>query len=411
MSEGGRRSRPGKRPLKVLVAAGGTGGHLFPAQALSEELGAHGHEVHLVTDIRGGHFDEGFPAAGLHEVPAATPVGRSPLSAVRAVSTLAGGVMAARRLIARIGPDVVVGFGGYPTVPPLVAAWLARVPRVVHEQNAVMGRANRLLARLANAIATSVPPELLQKAGAGARGKSVLTGNPVRASAVRARGAAYHPPESNEPFRLLVFGGSQGAHVFSELIPAALVRLRPALRQRIALVQQVRAEDLIDFRLAVDRTGVQAEVAPFFNDLPQRMADAHLVVCRSGASTVTELAVVGRPAIMVPLPHAIDNDQRENARGLAAAGGGWMIEQGDLDAERLASELEALMGAPWRLLTAARAARLAGRPDAVRNLAKLVEHLGRGGTPGDMPSIGPPDTTPMAVVRETGGPDMEGGSG
>jgi UDP-N-acetylglucosamine--N-acetylmuramyl-(pentapeptide) pyrophosphoryl-undecaprenol N-acetylglucosamine transferase len=356
--------------------------------------------VHLVTDDRGGHFDEGFPATAVHRVPAATPVTRSPVAAARALLTLARGVLAARRVIARAKPDVIVGFGGYPTVPPLLAAALMRVPSAVHEQNAVMGRANRLLARFVTAIATSVPPEDLQKADEKERAKAVFTGNPVRAAAVKAGATPYHPPERNQPFRLLVFGGSQGAHVFADLIPAMLARLKPALRQRLALVQQVRAEDLIDYRLDLDRIGVRAEVNAFFDDLPERMAAAHLIVCRSGASTVTELAVIGRPAIMVPLPHAIDNDQRENARRLDAVGGGWMIEQADLDPARLASELEALMGAPWRLLTAARAARETGKPRAVRNLANLVEHLAAGGGPGDVPRTEPPDTTPMRVVRD-----------
>lgn len=390
----------GTSALKVLIAAGGTGGHLFPALSLTEALNARGHGVHLITDDRGGNFDEGFPVRGIHEIPAATPVGRSPVSAARALMTLGKGVIAARRVIAEIKPDVVIGFGGYPTVPPILAAALMRVPVMVHEQNAVMGRANRLLARFVTAIAVSVPPETLQHAGERERAKAVLTGNPVRAAAVKARGQPYHPPERGQRFRLLVFGGSQGAHVFSELIPATMARLKPSFRNRIKLVQQVRAEDLIDFRLDLDSVGVKAEVNSFFGDLPARMASSHLIICRSGASTVTELAVIGRPAIMVPLPHAIDNDQRENARGLEAVGGGWMIEQADLDPARLASEIEALMGAPWRLLSAANDARRAGRPEAVRNLANLVEHLARGGGPGDLPRTTPPDTTPMRVIRD-----------
>ena len=399
MSRTGAPGRPGRPPLTVLLAAGGTGGHLFPALSLATLLKAQGHVVHLVTDSRGSHFDSGFPADGFHQVPAATPVGRSPVSALRAFATLGRGIFEARGVIAAVSPDVVVGFGGYPAVPPLLAAALGGVPTLVHEQNAVMGRANRLLARFASAIATSVPPQALQKARPADIAKAVLTGNPVREAAVKARAVTYHPPEIGQTFRLLVFGGSQGARVFSELIPAALGRLGPALRSRIALVQQVRAEDLIDFRLDLDALGVKAEIASFFDDLPARIADAHLVIARAGASTVAELGVIGRPAIMVPLPHAIDNDQRENARGLDEADGGWMIEQDDLGPGRLGSEIEALMAAPWRLQAAARAAREYGRPDAVRNLAKLVAHLAGGGTAADLPG-GPPDTTPLKVPQK-----------
>ncbi len=399
MSRAAPPPEPGRRHLTVVLAAGGTGGHLFPALSLATLLKAQGHEVHLITDRRGQRFDSGFPADGFHQIAAATPVGRSPLSAIKAIATLVGGVIAARRVLFEIDPDVVVGFGGYPTVPPLLAGAWARIPTLVHEQNAVMGRANRLLARFATAIATSVPPEVLQKARPADIAKAVLTGNPVRAEAVKARVGTYHPPEIGQTFRLLVFGGSQGARVFSELIPAALGRLGPALRSRIALVQQVRAEDLIDFRLDLDALGFKAEIASFFDDLPARIAAAHLVICRSGASTVAELAVIGRPAIMVPLPDAIDNDQRENAAGLDRVGGGWMIEQDDLQPGRLGSEIEALMAAPWRLQAAARATREYGRPDAVRNLARLVAHLGAGGGVADLPA-GPPDTTPIGIPAQ-----------
>lgn len=396
MNDTARRGGPRRRSQTVLMSAGGTGGHLFPAQSLAEMLKSQGHTIHLVTDVRGRHFDEAFPADRFHQVPAATPVGRSPVTASRAFFTLANGILAARKIIAEIRPDVIVGFGGYPTVPPLLAAWLMRVPSIVHEQNAVMGRANRLLARVATAVATSVPPEALQKARPEDLTKAVLTGNPVREAAVKARDQKYRPPDIGQTFNMLVFGGSQGAHVFSELIPQMIARLKPAHRARINLVQQVRAEDLIDFQLAIDAFGVKKEIASFFDDLPARIANAHLVVCRSGASTVTELAVIGRPAIMVPLPHAIDNDQLENARMLEAAGGGWLIEQDELEPARLASELEGLMSAPWQLVAAARAARETGRPQAVRNLANLVTHLGEGGKPSNF-RAGPPDTTPVEV--------------
>jgi UDP-N-acetylglucosamine--N-acetylmuramyl-(pentapeptide) pyrophosphoryl-undecaprenol N-acetylglucosamine transferase len=365
-------------PAPVLIAAGGTGGHLFPARALAEELARRGVAAELVTDRRAQIFGGDFPARRVHLIPAATPVGASPLRMARALATLGRGVIAARRLIRRIGPSIVVGFGGYPTVPPVIAARLCGVTSLIHEQNAVMGRANRLLAHFASAVALSVPrPALIAHA---VLARSVITGNPVRDAVVEAAGTAYRAPDGSA-FRLLVFGGSQGAHVFSEIVPAALARIAPAERGRIRLVQQCRSEDVERLRAALAEARVDAEIAPFFADLPARIAEAHLVIARSGASTVSEIAAIGRPAILVPLPHAIDNDQRENARALAQAGGGWMIEERALDADRLAREIGALMGAPERLTEAAGAAKAAGRPDAAGALCDLVAHLAAGGGP------------------------------
>ena len=359
----------------VLIAAGGTGGHLAPARALAEELGRRGAPVELVTDERGGRFDEGFPARAVHEVPAATPVGRSPVRALSALITLARGVVRARALIRAAKPAVVVGFGGYPTIPPLIAARLAGVPSMIHDQNAVIGRANRLLARLVDAVATAV--ERPANANPSILAKAVMTGNPVRDAVVAARDVPYAPFRSGEPLHLLVFGGSQGARVFSELVPEALKRLPGELRQRVSLVQQCRIEDIEAVRSAYADFGLDAELAPFFADMPERMAQAQLVIARSGASTVSEIAAIGRPAILVPLPHAIDNDQRENARALQSAGGAWMREQHTLDADTLSGDIKDLMEHSERLTQAAAAARAAGRPKAVLALADLALDLAR----------------------------------
>ncbi|MFV2093731.1 MAG: UDP-N-acetylglucosamine--N-acetylmuramyl-(pentapeptide) pyrophosphoryl-undecaprenol N-acetylglucosamine transferase, partial [Hyphomicrobiales bacterium] len=312
-----------KTGIRVLVAAGGTAGHLFPARALAEELAGPETQIHLVTDRRAAGFDEDFPASSIHLVRAATPVGRSPLRTVQALVTLALGVVAAFRLVRRLRPDIVVGFGGYPTVPPLLAAWAARVPVLIHDQNAVMGRANRALVRVADVFATSVPAPKL--ASAAALRKAVHTGNPVRRAVLEVRSIAYRAPAPSGRLRLVVFGGSQGASVFATVVPGALALFDAARRARIELVAQCRKGGRETLEAAYRQIGVDAEIAPFFSNMPARIADAHLVICRSGASTTTELAVIGRPAILVPLPGAIDHDQRENARELAAGGGGWLV--------------------------------------------------------------------------------------
>lgn len=360
----------------ILITAGGTGGHLFPAQALAAELGRRGHVVELATDARVSDFGKDFPARAVHVISSATLSGRSPLALARTALKLGRGLIQARRLIARLRPDAVVGFGGYPTFPPMFAAFLGGVPSVLHEANAVMGRANRMLAGRVTAVATSFP--LVDGDDSRFAAKSVRTGNPVRDAVIAASGRDYVAAGPGETFRLLVFGGSQGARFFSDAMPGALERMRAEERARLELVQQCRPEDMARMREACDRLGVKAELASFFADMPERIAGAHLVLCRSGASSVSELAVIGRPSILVPLPHALDNDQGRNAEVLASAGGAWPVRQAELDAERLAGLIGELMAAPERLSAAARAARAAGHPDAVGRLADLVEHVASG---------------------------------
>jgi UDP-N-acetylglucosamine--N-acetylmuramyl-(pentapeptide) pyrophosphoryl-undecaprenol N-acetylglucosamine transferase len=354
----------------ALLVAGGTGGHLFPALALREALIRRGWNAHVATDPRVGELIAGVPAEETHRIPSATISGGSPLAVARSLGRLFEGVRHSRRLLMRLKPSVVVGFGGYPTVPPVVAARLAGIPIVVHEQNAVVGRANRLLIRFGATLATGFDKP---KGGARAR-RQVHVGNPVRDAVVEAA-RSYEMPGDDRPFRLLVFGGSQGARVFSGLVPGALALLPEAERRRITIVQQARPEDVDATRETYSGMGVEAVVEPFFTDMGERLAAAHLVICRAGASTVAELAAVGRPAILVPYPYALDHDQAENARVLADAGGAWLMLEKDLTVTMLASRLAALMGWPEELQRAAEAAKAEGRLDAAERLADVVERV------------------------------------
>jgi UDP-N-acetylglucosamine--N-acetylmuramyl-(pentapeptide) pyrophosphoryl-undecaprenol N-acetylglucosamine transferase len=360
----------------VMLAAGGTGGHLFPAFALAEELGRRGVPVELATDMRGDRYGSGFPARAVHNIHAATISGRSPLALASTGITLARGIREAYALFGKARPAVVVGFGGYPSFPPLLAARLRRIPTLLHEQNAVLGRANKMLARRVDRIATSF--EKVRFLDGDLAPKARLTGNPVRKVVIAAAGRPYAPPLPSGPFNLVVFGGSQGARFFTDVVPPAMRSVPEALRRRLKVVQQARAEDADRASAAFREIGIDATIAPFFQDLPERMAAAHLVIGRAGASTVAELAVLGRPSILVPLPHALDNDQLRNATTLAESGGAWCIEQKDLSPERLAAEIGRLASEPGLLAGAAAAARSQGRPDAVERLADLVLELAGG---------------------------------
>ncbi|MCS0503814.1 undecaprenyldiphospho-muramoylpentapeptide beta-N-acetylglucosaminyltransferase [Ancylobacter mangrovi] len=353
----------------VLIAAGGTGGHLFPAEALATALGRRGIAVDLATDARAARYAGHFPARRLHVLPADTVRGRSPVALARTALALGTGVLKGFALMRSLKPAAVVGFGGYPTVPPLLAAAFAGRPTLIHEANAVMGRANAMLASRVSAIATGYPDIL--KGSPSLAAKAHHTGNPVR-PAVIAAVAPFAAPEPGGRFELLVFGGSQGARVMSEVVPAGIERLDPALRGRLSIVQQARPEDLDQVHATYARLGVAAEVAPFFDDLPARMARAHLVIARSGASTVAELCVIGRPSFLVPLPGAIDQDQLANASALAGAGGAALVPQAEFTPESLATRIAALMAEPAELAAMAAAAHRLGRADAAERLAELV---------------------------------------
>ncbi|PKQ03621.1 MAG: undecaprenyldiphospho-muramoylpentapeptide beta-N-acetylglucosaminyltransferase [Alphaproteobacteria bacterium HGW-Alphaproteobacteria-11] len=360
----------------IVIAAGGTGGHLFPGQALAQELRRRGRRIALITDERVQRFDRLFPDADIYPVPAATPSGKGAAGLVRAAPAIIAGVARSFGILGRIKPAALIGFGGYPTLPPVAAALLRGVPVCVHEQNAVLGRVNRLVAPYVAAIASTFDaPKFLRAKDAG---KLVLTGNPVRDAVIAVAGRTYEAPAGEGPIHLLVFGGSQGARVMSDVVPGALARLPDALRRCLAVVQQARSEDMDRAAAIYEAAGIDAELSPFFDDMPERIATAHLVIGRSGASTISELAVVGRPSILVPLPHSLDNDQKANAEKLASAGAAWAIEQRNFTEEALANMLTSLLADPAQLTAAARAARAQGQPDAVRALADLVERLGRG---------------------------------
>jgi UDP-N-acetylglucosamine--N-acetylmuramyl-(pentapeptide) pyrophosphoryl-undecaprenol N-acetylglucosamine transferase len=356
----------------VVVAAGGTGGHLFPAAALSHVLASRGFEVHLVTDERAAQYSTGFPACAIHRVAAASPSGGSILSRGYAVLTLIRGTIAARKLFKRIEPCAVIGFGGYPAVPPLLAAVQLRVPALSHESNAVIGRANRFLASRVDAIAKGF--EVLGGLPAGLAARAHLTGNPVRPIVIEAARAPF-PDWCDGKLRLLVTGGSQGARIFADVVPAAIALLPEASRQRLAVVQQARGEDEERVSNAYRGLGVDAEVRSFFPDLPARIAQAHLVIARAGASTVSELAVIGRPAILVPLPHALDQDQAANAKQFAASGAATVVMQSVFSPQWLASSLRQAQGDMASLARRAAAAKGAGIADAAERLAGLVQRL------------------------------------
>jgi UDP-N-acetylglucosamine--N-acetylmuramyl-(pentapeptide) pyrophosphoryl-undecaprenol N-acetylglucosamine transferase len=353
----------------VLLAAGGTGGHLFPAEALAVALARRGIVVDLATDERATRYGHDFPARATHVIPSATIRGRDPISMLKTLSALALGAGKALLMLRRTRPAAVVGFGGYPTLPPVLAATLRRIPTVIHDANAVMGRANRMLAPRVSAIATSFPGITLDAAFSA---KATFTGNPIRPAVIAAAAVAYPALDLAGTFNLLVTGGSQGARVMSDIVPPAIELLGSDMRARVNIVQQARVEDQEYVAGFYARLGVKAEVAPFFSDLPARIAAAHLIVSRSGASTVAELAAIGRPSILVPLPGALDQDQLANANVLATAGGAIVLKQNAFTSERLAGEIISLAADPAKLPAMAAGARSAGVLDAADRLADLV---------------------------------------
>ena len=353
----------------ILLAAGGTGGHLFPAAALAAALQARGATVELATDQRALKYDQNFPARAIHAFPSATTTSAGALSKALAVATLGAGVASALIKLRRIRPRAVVGFGGYPTVPPMVAASLLGLPTILHEQNAVMGRANRFLSSRVSVIATGFPD--LNGVSATTRAKLRNTGNPVRPAVIAASAFPYEAPRAGT-MNVLVTGGSQGARVMADIVPAALALLSTDERSRIRLTQQARGEDKARVSAACAAMSFPVDLAEFFSDLPKRIADAHLVIGRAGASTVSELAVIGRPSVLVPFPHALDADQAANAAALAAAGGAIVLPQNAFTPERLAGILRDALSVPEKLAGMAKAAKALGIPDAANRLADLV---------------------------------------
>ena len=358
--------------MTIVLSAGGTGGHLFPAEALAGELVRRGRKIVVMTDRRGRGYGAAFPGARIEVVPSAAFSDRSLVGLVSAPFEILAGIAVSYVKLLFLRPKAVVGFGGYPSLPVMLAACLARSPTAIVTPDALLGRANRSVMNMVRAIAANFP---LVRFLPRDRSKIVYTGNPLRPEIVALAGAPYETPAPGGPLRLLVFGGSQGARFFSEAVPAAIALLRPETRARLDLVQQCRPEDLDAARAAYAKLGVKAELAPFYKDMPERLARAHLVVARSGAGTVSELAAIGRPAILVPLPHALDDNQTPNADALVAVGGGWRVKQKELSPKKLAAMFEAAFADPADLARRAAAALTLGKPDATQRLADLVESL------------------------------------
>lgn len=358
----------------LLIAAGGTGGHMFPAQALAEAMVRRGWRVKLSTDARGARYAGGFPhVVAVEKVASATFARGGALARLAVPFRIAGGVAGATWGFFRDRPAVVVGFGGYPTIPALSAALLLRLPRAIHEQNGILGEVNRRFATRVMAVACGTWPTDLPE---GARG--VPTGNPVR-NAVRERaGAAYIPP-GDYPMSLVVIGGSQGARILSDVVPEAVARLPGAIRANLRVAQQAREEDVERVTRAYAEAGIRAEVATFFNDIPRRLSEAQLVVSRSGASSVADISVIGRPSILIPFAAAAGDHQTANARGLAEAQAAIVIPEKLLDAATLSDHIAAVLGRPEAAARMAQNALTQGRPDATERLVALVEGLVRKG--------------------------------
>lgn len=358
---------------RILLAAGGTGGHMFPAEALARALLARGLRVELATDERGQGFGDRLPQVVVHRITSGGVAGKGLFTRLRNLLRLGLGVLQSRRLMRRLDPAVVVGFGGYPSVPPLLAAQREEVPTILHEQNAVMGRANRFLAPRATRLALSF--DAVKFADRVPASRRVVTGNPVRSEISAIADAPYVAPRTDEPANLFVMGGSLGARVFAKVVPEAIGLLPLTLRTRLRITQQARADDLALAREAYRALNMDVELKPFFDDVPARLAAAHLLVCRSGASTVAELTAAGRPAVMVPLPNSIDDHQMANAKAVEAIGGGWVLAENLFSPTALANKIQVSLEQPETLRRAAEAALHAGRRDAADRLADQVIDL------------------------------------
>jgi len=367
--------------MNFVLAAGGTGGHMIPAHALAAELKSRGHGVMLITDDRGARFPGLFDNVPVHILPAGR-LGGGPVGWLKALGAVAKGRGQAKKLYREHKPDAVVGFGGYPAFPSLLAASALNIPTVLHEQNAVLGRVNRLLAGDAEAIGTAFTE--VERLKPKYKDKTVLVGNPVRESVAKLGELPFPPFDEFAPLKILVTGGSQGATVLSEVVPEGLGLLHPSLRRRLQIVQQCRPDDIDQVRVRYADLGIPAELMTYIEDMPDKLADAHLIVGRAGASTIAELTAAGRPAILIPYPAATDDHQTANARDMTKAGGARTIQQTNFTPSVLARQIEAMAADPVALNNAAARALSVGRPHAARDLADLVERIGNGLAPLDV---------------------------
>ena len=364
--------------MNFVLAAGGTGGHMVPAHALAAELKSRGHAVMLITDARGAKIPGLFDKMPVHVLPAGRLDG-GPLNWIRGGFAVLAGRREAKAIYRDHPPQAVIGFGGYPAFPALLAASSRRVPTLLHEQNAVLGRVNRLLAREATAIATAY--EQVDRLKSNCHDKTVLVGNPVRESVAKLGEMPFPPFDDTGPLKILVTGGSQGATVLGQVVPAGLGMLDASLRHRLQVVQQCRPDDIDEIRARYADLGIPAELMTYIGDMPQKLGDAHLVISRAGASTIAELTAAGRPAILVPYPSATDDHQTANAREMVRAGGARMIAQPDFTPETLARQIDALAADPQAMANAAARSLSVGRPHAASDLADLAERIGGGLAP------------------------------
>jgi UDP-N-acetylglucosamine--N-acetylmuramyl-(pentapeptide) pyrophosphoryl-undecaprenol N-acetylglucosamine transferase len=364
--------------MNFVLAAGGTGGHMVPAHALAAELKRRGHGALLITDDRGARFPGLFEDVPVHILPAGR-LGGGPLGWLRAGRAVLAGRREARRLYSEHRPDAVVGFGGYPAFPSLIAASSMGIPTILHEQNAVLGRVNRLLAGKAEAIATAYGE--MQRLKPRHRPKLVVVGNPVRSEITRLGEEPFPAFDDIAPLKILVTGGSQGATILGKIVPEGLGLLDQSLRLRLQVMQQSRPDDIEQVRQRYADLAIPAELMTYIEDMPAKLADAHLVIARAGASTVAELSAAGRPAILIPYPSATDDHQTANAREIANAGGARTIPQDRFTPEVLARQIEAMAADPQALANAAARALSVGRPHAARDLADVVERIGGGLAP------------------------------
>ena len=385
--------------MNFVLAAGGTGGHMVPAHALAAELRNRGHGVLLITDARGARFPGLFEGLPVHVLPAGR-LGGGPIGLAKAVLSVLAGRTEARAIYRDHRPDAVVGFGGYPALPSLLAANSSAIPTVLHEQNAVLGRVNRLLAGRATAIATAYTQ--IERLKPKYRDKVTLVGNPVREAIARLGEMPFPPFDGTAPLKILVTGGSQGASVLGQVVPAGLGELDRSLRLRLQVVQQCRPDDIEQIRARYSGLKIPAELLTYIEDMPAKLGEAHLVIGRAGASTIAELTAAGRPAILIPFPSATDDHQTANALEMERAGGARVIPQTEFTPEVLARQIEAIAGDPEALANAADRSLSVGRPHAARDLADLVERVGGGAVP---LSVGPAlSPRKSAAIPATGVP-------
>lgn len=354
----------------AIIAAGGTGGHMFPAQALAEVLLGRGWRVKLSTDARGARYVGGFPhEVEIEQVASATFARGTLMAKAAAPFRIAGGIAASVSRLRRARPRVVVGFGGYPSVPAMAAAAILKLPRMLHEQNGVLGRVNSRFARRVHVVACGTWPTDLPQGVEG-----VPVGNPVRAAVLAQAGASYSPP-GDHPMSILVIGGSQGARILSDIVPAAIDALPEPIRGYLTVAHQAREEDRAEVAEFYAARGIEAEVSPFFDDIPRRMSEAQLVISRSGASSVADISVIGRPSILVPFAAAAGDHQSANARALAEAEAAAVIPENKLSVAALAATVEAILSQPEAAARMAQSALSVGRPNAAEDLADLAEAL------------------------------------